>query len=77
MPKPYTTLQQRRIDQLKEVADSTTYLSAVVDLFGGYDADGKIGEYDLGRRFEVRSMQHVQVYGFKVVYLGKLAREKN
>lgn len=68
----YTPEQQAHINALKVEADTASFLAAVVDYLGFYDDGGWI---DLTtapeRRFGVRSMSHVVVYKFPVVYHSK------
>lgn len=77
----YTKPQQERIDQLKWGADTSPYAACIVDCLGfKYQAaDGRIRtvkEADVRERFEVRSLQHVRVYGFPVVYANAIAKER-
>lgn len=69
--KQYSASAQVRIDELKEEADSATYAACVVDYLGYYDDEGPVTDTsDMDRRFGVRSLQHVRIYGFTVVYYG-------
>jgi hypothetical protein len=73
----YTMEQLKNIEALKQVADETPFLSAVVDYLGFFDQEN--GWVDLksdsALRFGVRSLAHVNVYKFRVVHYGKRARE--
>ena len=73
--KQYSASAQERIDRLKQVADASGYRGCVVDTAGFRDGDGPVLESDVERRFEVRSLSDVRVYGFPVVYYGKGAFE--
>ncbi len=47
---------------------------AVCDMVGWRDGMGKVTEASpIGRRLELRSMQHVKVYGFRTVLLNEYA----
>lgn len=72
--KQYSASAQERIEKLKQVADGSGYKGCVVDTVGYRDGDGPIVETDVERRFEVRSLSDVRVYGLPVVYYGKGAR---
>lgn len=72
----YTEAEQAHIAALKEEADATSFLSAVVDYLGFYDDGGWIDlTTEPRRRFGVRSIAHVSVYKFPVVHYGLRARE--
>jgi len=74
--RQYSASAQVRIDQLKEKADMCPGASCVVDTLGFRDGDGVVTKHDcdIRRRFEVRSYQHVRVYGFDVVYYNARAK---
>lgn len=69
--RPYSASAQVRIAELTEEADTATHAACVVDYLGYYDDEGPVtSDCEPRRRFGVRSLQHVRIYGFTVVYYG-------
>lgn len=76
----YTEAQLERIETLKQGADTSPYAAGVVDLLGRTYQDDMgrfrtVKEGHCRRRFEVRSLQHIRVYGFTVIHYNAKAAE--
>ena len=73
--RSYSEEQLDRIEQLADGIEDGHIQMAVVDYLGMRDADGLVPEGDLDRRFGVRDLRHVEIYGLHVVLLNRKARQ--
>lgn len=73
--RSYSEEQLGRIEQLADGIEDSHIKMAVVDYLGKRDADGLVPEDDLDRRFGVRDLRHVEIYGLHVVLLNRKARQ--
>lgn len=66
---------QTKIDQLAQSIASSPIAMAVVDYAGRYDGDGLVTE-DSPRRYGVRDLRHVAIYGLTALRFNAAARDR-